>query len=85
MSRMYESAQGAGGIPREIGAPHFHYVFAGATALIFHQAPECRRLFGIDPSSPDVVEAHADALCRLFLGDATIGRGAAPTPQGRKS
>ena len=76
MSRLYERAQRGGGLPGRIGAPHFHYLFAGAVAAIFHQAPECRRVFGVDPSQPDVVEAHADALCQLFLGDSALGRAA---------
>ena len=74
MSRLYEGAQAEGGLPGGIGVPHFHYLFAGASAAIFHQAPECRRLFGIDPSDPFVVEAHADAMVHLFLGDPELGR-----------
>ena len=30
--------------------------------------PECRRLAGIDPQAPDVVEAHADAVVALIFG-----------------
>ena len=74
MSRLFESAQREGDIPRSIGAPHLHYLFAGASALIFHQAPECRRLFGVDPSDPEVAERHADAIIQLFLGNGTLGR-----------
>ena len=36
-------------------------------ALIFSQAPECRRITGVDPTAPEVVEAHARALARLVL------------------
>ena len=74
MSRLYEGVQAEGGLPGGIDVPHFHYLFAGASAAIFHQAPECRRLFGIDPSDPFVVEAHADAMVHLFLGDPELGR-----------
>lgn len=74
MSRLYERAQAEGGLPASIPAPHLHYLFAGAVAMIFHQAPECRRLFGVDPSDPEVAEEHADALVELFLGDAALGR-----------
>lgn len=45
-----------------------HYILLGAAGLIFSQAPECRRLYGVDPTDPDVAEAHADTLVRLFLG-----------------
>ena len=31
-------------------------------------APECRRLSGVDPQAPDVVEAHADAVLSLLFG-----------------
>ena len=74
MTGLYESARGEGGLPGQIGALHFHYIFAGAVGTLFHQAPECRRVFGVDPADPEVVEAHADALVRLFLG--------APAPEG---
>ena len=30
---------------------------AGASGLIFHQAEECKRMSGVDPFDPDVVEA----------------------------
>jgi TetR/AcrR family transcriptional regulator len=48
---------------------HFHYILVGAATVIFHQAPECKRLTGIDPTDEAVVEAHADALIALLLGD----------------
>jgi hypothetical protein len=35
---------------------------------MFVLAPECRRLAGIDPLAPDVVEAHADAVITLIFG-----------------
>jgi hypothetical protein len=48
---------------------HLYYVLIGAVGMIFSQAPECRRIAGIDPtSSPAAVEAHADAVVRLVLG-----------------
>jgi TetR/AcrR family transcriptional regulator len=47
---------------------HLHYILVGAVALIFHQAPECRRMAGRDPTDDGMVEAHAEALIRLFLG-----------------
>ena len=62
------------GMPQEIDPIHLNYIFIGAVATIFHQAPECRRVSGYDPLTPDAIEAHADALVRLLLGDATLGR-----------
>jgi hypothetical protein len=47
---------------------HLYYVFIGATGLLFSQAAECRRLTGTDPTvSSPLIEAHADALVRLFV------------------
>jgi AcrR family transcriptional regulator len=59
---------------REIGAVpavadvHLFYALIGAAGLIFSQAPECRRLSGLDPvKTPAAVDAHADAIVRLLL------------------
>ena len=74
MTSLYErAADSEEGVVR-IGTPHFQYLFIGATSAIFHQAPECRRVFGVDPMDPKVVDAHADAVVLLFLGDASLGR-----------
>jgi len=54
---------------------HFSYIFLGAVSLLFHQAHECRHAAGYDPMMPDAIEAHADALVELFLGDARLGTG----------
>jgi hypothetical protein len=35
---------------------------------MFVLAPECRRLAGIDPQAPEVIEAHADAVTALIFG-----------------
>ena len=34
---------------------------------MFVVAPECRRLTGVDPQAPDVVETHADAVIAPHL------------------
>ena len=44
------------------------YLLVGAATHLFHQAPECVRLTGRDPSDPEMVRAHGDALVALFLG-----------------
>jgi TetR/AcrR family transcriptional regulator len=57
----------AGHLP-DIPAPHLYYILTGAGPTMFVLAPECRRLAGIDPQAPDVVEAHADAVIALIFG-----------------
>jgi TetR/AcrR family transcriptional regulator len=57
----------AGHLP-DIAAPHLYYILTGAGPTMFVLAPECRRLAGIDPQAPDVVEAHADAVIALIFG-----------------
>jgi AcrR family transcriptional regulator len=72
--RLYETAVAVfahgrrrGFLP-ELPAPHVYYLFIGAAGMIFSQAPECRRLTGTDPTtSTAAIEAHADALIRLFV------------------
>lgn len=56
-------------IPAHIDPLHWHYMFIGAVSAFFTQAPECRRVSGVDPYDPEQVEAHADAIVHLFLGD----------------
>ena len=51
-----------------IPAPHLYYIVTGAGPTMFVLAPECRRLAGIDPEAPDVIEAHADAVIELIFG-----------------
>ena len=57
----------AGQLP-DIAVPHLYYIVTGAGPTMFVLAPECRRLAGIDPHAPDVVEAHADAVIALVFG-----------------
>jgi TetR/AcrR family transcriptional regulator len=64
------AGQERGILPADIDPLHLHYILIGAVGLVFHQAPECRRLSGRDPSEDAFVEAHADAVVRLFLGPA---------------
>jgi TetR/AcrR family transcriptional regulator len=47
---------------------HLYYILTGAGPTMFVLAPECRRLAGIDPLAPEVVEAHADAVIALLFG-----------------
>ena len=57
----------AGQLP-DIAVPHLYYIVTGAAPTMFVLAPECRRLAGIDPHAPDVVETHADAVIALIFG-----------------
>ena len=52
----------------DIPPVHFFYVMAGAVGVIFHQAEECKRMAGVDPFDPAVVEEHARVIERLLLG-----------------
>jgi AcrR family transcriptional regulator len=63
---MFESLARAGAMPN-IPAAHVYYILTGAGPTMFVLAPECRRLSGLDPSDDDVIEAHADAVCRLLF------------------
>ena len=57
----------AGHIP-DFPVAHYYYIITGAAPTMFVLAPECRRLTGLDPQSPEVIEAHADAVISLLFG-----------------
>jgi AcrR family transcriptional regulator len=56
------------GVVPPIPAAHLYYILTGAGPTMFVLAPECRRLSGVDPQAPDVIEAHADAVIFLLFG-----------------
>lgn len=58
----------AQGLVPAVPAPHLYYIITGAGPTIFVLGPECKRLTGIDPTTAEVVEAHADAVCLLLFG-----------------
>jgi AcrR family transcriptional regulator len=74
LESVLEAARVTSGMPAGVEIHHVQYIFIGAVATIFHQAHECRNLTGRDPTTPDAVRAHADALVHLFLGDASLAR-----------
>lgn len=57
------------GLLPDIAVEHLYYIITGAGPTMFVLGPECRRLTGVDPTDPAVVEAHADAVCRLLFGN----------------
>ena len=57
------------GLLPDIPVEHLYYIVTGAGPTMFVLAPECRRLARVDPTDPAVVEAHADAVCRLLFGN----------------
>jgi AcrR family transcriptional regulator len=71
LRQLIERGQRRGLLP-DASPVSLHYIVLGAAGLLFSQAPECRRITGVDPTEPAFAEAHADALIRLF----TAGAGA---------
>lgn len=61
--------QELGRLPKDIAPLHFGYALIGAIDVIFHQAEECRRVTGVDPSDPEVIESHARAVEFMILGN----------------
>ena len=56
------------GLVPDLPPVHLYYVLIGAIGMIFSQAPECRRITGVDPTASEaVIEAHAAAVARLVL------------------
>lgn len=49
-------------------AAHYYYLLTGAAPTMFVLGPECRRLTGLDPQAPEVIESHADAVIALLFG-----------------
>ena len=49
--------------------PHFFYIIAGASGILFCAASECKRLTGLDPLSKKAIERHADLVADLIAPD----------------
>ena len=60
--------QEIGRLPKDIAPLHFAYVLIGAIDVIFHQAEECRRVTGVDPTDLAAVDAHSRAVEFMLLG-----------------
>lgn len=56
------------GLMAGVAPIHLYFIVVGSLGMLFSQAPEARLLVGEDPTtSPALIEAHADALVRLFV------------------
>ena len=66
-------AQQEGLLLAGIDPAHFVYALVGAVGMIFHQAEECKRVAGIDPSEQEARAAHARVVESLFLGAPQTG------------
>lgn len=64
---MFEQLSSDGVVPR-IPPPFLYYLLTGAAPTIFVLAPECERLAGFDPRSPEAIKTHADAVVGLLFG-----------------
>ena len=73
IAALLERGQQAGTLALDVPPVHFFYLLAGSVGVIFHQAEECRRVSGVDPFDPEVIETHAQLVERLLLGPAPEG------------
>jgi len=46
---------------------HLYYLLTGAGATVFVMAPECERLTGVDPFTPEFVAEHADLVVDVLV------------------
>lgn len=66
---LLERGQARGTLRTSASPVHFFYLLAGAVGVIFHQAEECKRLTGVDPFDPEVVDEHARLVEALLVGE----------------
>ncbi len=66
-TEMFESLARRGAVPA-IPAAHLYYILTGAGPTMFVLAPECRATQLARSLRRIVIEAHADAVCRLLFG-----------------
>lgn len=63
---MFESLAARGELA-PVAPAHLYYLLIGAGATAFVMAPECQRLTGVDPFTPEFVTAHADLVVDLLV------------------
>lgn len=73
ITSLLERGRSQGTLAIDMPPVHFFYVVVGAVSVIFHQAEECKRVSGVDPFDPQVVENHARAIEQLLLGPPSLG------------
>lgn len=56
------------GIGTHVPVDLFYHLMIGAASLLHANAPEAEEMIGIVASDPETVEAHADAMVKMFLG-----------------
>ena len=71
LRQLIERAQARGLLP-QISPVSLHYIMLGAAGLLFSQAPECRRITGIDPTTEEFANAHAEAVISLLTASARV-------------
>jgi len=47
--------------------PHTYYMAIGASTLVFDVEHECRRLFGVDPTSDEFIREHAAQVADMII------------------
>ena len=67
-TELFARLVGQGALP-DVAVVHLYYLVVGAGPTMFVLGPECRRLTGVDPTDPEVIETHADVVCRFLFGD----------------
>lgn len=65
-SRRWSSLR-AEGLVADLDPLDAFYLLLGAATLLYTNAPEARLLTDTEPSDPDRVDAHADAIVAMFL------------------
>lgn len=58
----------AAGLGADVPPELVYHLMIGAASLLHANAPEVEMVVGIHPSDPETVEAHADAMIRMFIG-----------------
>ena len=66
-NRFFPGGQNLGEDFDERLVPHLYYTLAGAASVIFAIAPECERLTGMDPTTNEAVERHAEFLANTLV------------------